>query len=169
MNRRFPALDEQGSKLVDMNDLSSLPPLHQVPIALADRSYLIDIGHGLLDIPPDYALPQGSSALVVSNETVAPLYLERLKKSLAPHYRQVFSVLLPDGEAHKTWESLNLIFDALLSLGCDRKTVLFALGGGVVGDAAERRLFVVGPGRYRLVVVGTGAFRVQVLRCGRRC
>jgi 3-dehydroquinate synthase len=117
-----------------MNDLSSLPPLHQVPIALADRSYLIDIGHGLLDIPPDYALPQGSSALVVSNEKVAPLYLERLKKSLAPHYRQVFSVLLPDGEAHKTWESLNLIFDALLSLGCDRKSVLFALGGGVVGD-----------------------------------
>lgn len=117
-----------------MNDLISSLPVHQVPIALGDRSYLIDIGHGLLDIPPHTTLPKGSSALVVSNETVAPLYLERLKKSLAPYYPQVFSVLLPDGEAHKTWESLNLIFDAMLSLGCDRKTVLFALGGGVVGD-----------------------------------
>ena len=71
---------------------------------------------------------------MVSNETVAPLYLERLKKSLSPHYPRVLSVLLPDGEAYKTWESLNLIFDALLSQACDRKTVLFALGGGVVGD-----------------------------------
>lgn len=134
MRCRFAVDDEQGSKLVGMNDLISSLPVHQVPIALGDRSYLIDIGHGLLDIPPHTALPKGSSALVVSNETVAPLYLERLKKSLAPYYPQVFSVLLPDGEAYKTWESLNLIFDAMLSLGCDRKTVLFALGGGVVGD-----------------------------------
>jgi 3-dehydroquinate synthase len=117
-----------------MNEINSPLPEHQVPIALGDRSYFIDIGHGLLDLLPDALLPQGSSAMVVSNETVAPLYLERLKRALAPHYRRVLTVLLPDGEAYKTWESLNLIFDAMLSQGCDRKTVLYALGGGVVGD-----------------------------------
>lgn len=125
---------KQGPKLVAMNDNASSSPVHQVPIALGDRSYLIDIGHGLLDIVSNASLPQGSSALVVSNETVAPLYLDRLKRALAPHYPRVLSVLLPDGEAYKTWESLNLIFDALLAQGCDRKTVLYALGGGVVGD-----------------------------------
>ena len=126
--------EKQGSKLAVMNDNAPSLLVHQVPIALGDRSYLIDIGHGLLDIASNASLPRGSSALVVSNQTVAPLYLERLKKSLAPHYPRVLSVLLPDGEAYKTWESLNLIFDALLSQACDRKTVLFALGGGVVGD-----------------------------------
>jgi 3-dehydroquinate synthase len=128
------AREEQGSKLAVMNDKLSPLLVHQVPIELGDRGYLIDIGHGILDVFPTSALPQGSSALVVSNETVAPLYLARLKASLTPHYRRVLSVLLPDGEAYKTWESLNLIFDAMLSQACDRKTVLFALGGGVVGD-----------------------------------
>ena len=56
------------------------------------------------------------------------------KRRLAGKYPQVHTVVLPDGEEYKTWQSLNLIFDALLDHGCDRKTVLFALGGGVVGD-----------------------------------
>ena len=111
-----------------------VPPDH-VDIALGERSYRIAIGAGLLDAPGSFdQLPAAHAALVVSNSTVAPLYLDRLRAALAPRYPQVHSVVLPDGEAYKTWASLNLIFDALLAKGCDRKTVLFALGGGVVGD-----------------------------------
>ncbi len=107
----------------------------QVDIDLGDRSYGILIGAGVLDAPQSYAnLPRAASAMVVTNTTVAPLYRERLVGALKPTYPVIHTVVLPDGEAHKTWESLNLIFDALLSNGCDRKTVLFALGGGVVGD-----------------------------------
>jgi 3-dehydroquinate synthase len=65
---------------------------------------------------------------------VAPLYAERLKAALQGKYAQIHTVILPDGEVYKTWQTLNLIFDALLANGCDRKTILFALGGGVVGD-----------------------------------
>ncbi len=71
---------------------------------------------------------------MVTNSTVAPLYAAKLQETLRTRYPKVFTVELPDGEAHKTWQSLNMIFDALLGHGCDRKTVLFALGGGVVGD-----------------------------------
>lgn len=107
----------------------------QVDIHLGDRSYGILIGAGVLDSPGSYGgLPQASSAMIVTNQTVAPLYQARLIHAIKEHYRTVHVVSLPDGEAYKTWESLNLIFDALLSNGCDRKTVLFALGGGVVGD-----------------------------------
>lgn len=106
-----------------------------VDIDLGDRRYRIAIGAGLLDHPDSFAgLPAASTAVIVSNTTVAPLYLARLSAALAGRYRQVHAVVLPDGEAYKTWESLNRIFDALLAKGCDRKTVLFALGGGVVGD-----------------------------------
>jgi 3-dehydroquinate synthase len=109
--------------------------LHEVPIALGDRSYAILIGTGLLGAASTWdGLPASAAALVVTNETVAPLYLPALKQALAPHYRTVHEVVLPDGEAHKDWPTLNRIFDALLANGCDRKTVLFALGGGVVGD-----------------------------------
>ncbi|MBY0411530.1 MAG: hypothetical protein K2Q97_15735 [Burkholderiaceae bacterium] len=70
---------------------------------------------------------------MVTNTTVAPLYAEPLRAALAAHYPEVWVVQLPDGEEHKTWQTLNLIFDALLTQGCDRKTVIFALGGGVIG------------------------------------
>jgi 3-dehydroquinate synthase len=109
----------------------------QVRIALGERSYDILIGPGLLARPPSWdGLPSAAAALVVSNTTVAPLYAARLREALAPRYRQVHEVVLPDGEAHKDWPTLNRIFDALLAQGCDRKTVLFALGGGVIGDMA---------------------------------
>jgi 3-dehydroquinate synthase len=112
-------------------------PTQRVPIELGDRSYAIDIGAGLLDDRETWAgLPQAVAALIVSNTTVAPLYAQRLRNSLAGRYRAVHEVLLPDGEEHKDWQTLNLIFDALLRNGCDRKTVIFALGGGVVGDMA---------------------------------
>jgi 3-dehydroquinate synthase len=106
-----------------------------VSIALGDRSYDIAIGAGLIGQAATWeGLPAAAAALVVTNTTVAPLYGERLRAALAGRYRSVFEVVLPDGEDHKDWTTLNRIFDALLSHGCDRKTVLFALGGGVVGD-----------------------------------
>ncbi|MBI2747206.1 MAG: 3-dehydroquinate synthase [Burkholderiales bacterium] len=115
-------------------DLTRPAPL-QVLIELGERSYPILIGSGLLAQPESYAgLPSAAQALIVSNTTVAPLYLAKLKQALQAHYGQVRVVELPDGEAHKDWQTLNLIFDALLAHACDRKTVLYALGGGVVGD-----------------------------------
>ncbi len=106
-----------------------------VPIALDERSYDILIGPGLLDSEPSWqGLPRAAVALIVSNTTVAPLYLERLRLQLLRHYARVEAVLLPDGEQHKDWDSLNSIFSHLLAQACDRKTVLFALGGGVIGD-----------------------------------
>lgn len=108
---------------------------HTVSIALAERSYPILIGPGLLDAPSTWqGLPRSNAAMIVTNSTVAPLYAARLQTAIAKHHHVVHQVVLPDGEAHKDWASLNLIFDALLAHGCDRKTVLYALGGGVVGD-----------------------------------
>ena len=109
---------------------------HQrVDIDLGDRSYPIEIAaHRLEGLHRHSALPSATSALIVSNSTVWPLHGASLATALQKRYAQVHTVQLPDGEEHKTWQTLNLIFDALLENGCDRKTVLFALGGGVVGD-----------------------------------
>ena len=109
----------------------------EVAIDLGERSYRIAIGGGLLADAATYdGLPRASAALIVSNTTVAPLYAAALRAALAGRFAQIHEVQLPDGEAHKNWQTLQLIFDALLEHGCDRKTVLFALGGGVVGDMA---------------------------------
>jgi 3-dehydroquinate synthase len=106
-----------------------------VEIQLGERSYPILIGSDLLGDPGHFdAVPSAATALIVTNTTVAPLYGEALRRTLASRFRAVHLLELPDGERHKDWPTLNLIFDALLSHGCDRKTVLFALGGGVVGD-----------------------------------
>ena len=108
-----------------------------VAIALGERSYDIVIGPGSLERPENYAgLPAAQSAVVVSNVTVAPMLFEAVRRPLLARYQQVHLVELPDGEIYKDWATLNLIFDGLLSKGCDRKTVIFALGGGVVGDMA---------------------------------
>ncbi|HHJ80575.1 MAG TPA: 3-dehydroquinate synthase [Candidatus Tenderia electrophaga] len=104
-------------------------------VALGDRSYPIYIGSNLLDRA---ALIQqhlnGKEVLVVSNETVAPLYLETLMASLAGYRAE--SVILPDGEKYKTLEQLNNIFTALLEKRMSRQTTIIALGGGVIGDMA---------------------------------
>lgn len=108
---------------------------HRIDIDFGERSYPILIAQNLLSDPHVWAdLPNASQVMIVTNETVAPLYLEALQGALQTRYPVVRSVILPDGEAHKTWETLNTVFDALLGHACDRKTVLFALGGGVVGD-----------------------------------
>ena len=117
--------------------VSVLPPAQQVRIELADRSYDILIGSALLGRADTYeGLPRASTALIVSNTAVAPLYAAQLQAALSSRFAKVLLVSLPDGEAHKDWPTLQLIFDALLENNCDRKTVLFALGGGVVGDMA---------------------------------
>jgi 3-dehydroquinate synthase len=110
-------------------------PPDRVDIQLGERSYPILIGSGLLGDSRSFdAAPAASQALIVTNTTVAPLYAASLRQALAGRYRTVQVLELPDGEAHKDWRTLNLIFDALLGHGSDRKTVLYALGGGVVGD-----------------------------------
>ena len=107
----------------------------RVPIALGDRSYDIHIGSGLLADPASWSgLPASADALIVTNTTVGPLYADALTAQLAQRHRRVLQLVLPDGEQHKTAAVLELIYDKLLAEVCDRKTVLFALGGGVVGD-----------------------------------
>jgi len=106
-----------------------------VHIHLGERSYSIAIAPGLLGDAATYQhLPAASCALIVSNTTVAPLYAAQLQAALQTRYGKVLLMTLPDGEVHKDWPTLQLIFDVLLQNACDRKTVLFALGGGVVGD-----------------------------------
>src|SRR5574340_876748 len=107
----------------------------RVTIALGEHSYDILIGAGLIDDPVAWAgLPESADALIISNTTVAPLYASRLAAQLQQRHRRVLTIALPDGEQHKDWPTLNRIFDCLLESGCDRRTVLYALGGGVVGD-----------------------------------
>lgn len=106
-----------------------------VHIDLGERSYPIVIAADVLGQATSFAqCPAASQALIVTNTTVAPLYVQQLQQALHGKYPRVHTVVLPDGEAYKDWQTLNLIFDGLLANGCDRKTVLFALGGGVVGD-----------------------------------
>src|SRR5437868_4240675 len=111
--------------------------MQQVRIDLGERSYDIRIGRGLLaDAASFDGLPRAAAALIVTNTTVQPLYAQQLRAAIGGLYRQVHEVALPDGESFKDWQTLNLVFDALLANGCDRKTVVYALGGGVVGDMA---------------------------------
>jgi 3-dehydroquinate synthase len=118
-----------------MNQAANPAGTAHVAVATPDKSYDIQIARGLLQASESWAgLPRAAHAVVVSNATVHGLYGQALAQALAPHYKRQSQVLLPDGEQHKTWQSLNLIFDHLLAAECDRKTVLFALGGGVVGD-----------------------------------
>jgi len=107
--------------------------MNSLQVDLGDRSYPICIGGGLLDNPePLLTHVAGSEVLVVSNETVAPLYLDRVLGHLAG--KKVGTVILPDGERYKTLDTLATIYQRLLELRHSRKTTLIALGGGVVGD-----------------------------------
>lgn len=103
--------------------------------SLEKRSYPIHIGHGILQQADLIVscLPQKRVA-IVSNTTVAPLYLDKLRAALEKQGVSSVPIILPDGEAYKNWETLNVIFDALLKNHCERNTAILALGGGVVGD-----------------------------------
>ncbi|AJP49067.1 3-dehydroquinate synthase [Rugosibacter aromaticivorans] len=111
--------------------------MRRLNVALAERSYPILIGSDLLqnaeNLPPYL---QGPRVAVISNTTVAPLYLDTLLATLEKVGVGVTPIILPDGEKFKNWESLNAIYDALLAARCDRGTTLIALGGGVIGDLA---------------------------------
>ena len=104
-----------------------------ITVELGERSYPIVIGNGLLGGGFDLsAHVNGPDCLVVTNETVEPLYLEALLADLPG--RQVRAISLPDGEAYKTLETVEDILDTLVEGGASRDTTLVALGGGVVGD-----------------------------------
>ncbi len=106
-------------------------------VELGERAYAIHIGERLLSraelILPQLDLPR---VAIVTNTTVAALYLEPLAGALGIRGVDVISIVLEDGERYKDWTTLNRIYDALLERRCDRKTTLIALGGGVVGDLA---------------------------------
>lgn len=109
--------------------------MEKVELNLGDNSYVISIGSGLMrDTDLISSSIHGTRVLVVTNETIAPLYLDVLKGTLSKF--ELDSIVLPDGEEFKTIEILNKIYDVLLSKNHNRSTTIIALGGGVVGDMA---------------------------------
>ncbi|MDO8263210.1 MAG: 3-dehydroquinate synthase [Gallionella sp.] len=109
--------------------------MQTLTVGLGERSYPIHIGSGLLGHAEllQRALPRKRAA-VVTNTTVAPLYLEKLRQTLQAIEVSSVPIILPDGEEHKNSATLNMIYDALLTNRCERTTPLIALGGGVIGD-----------------------------------
>ena len=103
-----------------------------IRVDLGERSYPITIGSGQISHADIGQYVQGKKALVVSNETIAPLYLQSVLAQLKD--KQVDQVILKDGEQYKNLDNLNLILTQLIEQQHDRKTTLIALGGGVVGD-----------------------------------
>src|SRR4030067_3330173 len=109
--------------------------MQTLTVGLGERSYPIHIGSGLLahaDLIQAH-VPPGRPA-IVTNTTVAPLYLEQLQQTLRRINVDSVPVILPDGEEYKNSGTLNLIYDALLTQRCEHTTPLIALGGGVIGD-----------------------------------
>jgi len=109
--------------------------MQTLTVGLGKRSYPIHIGSGLLGHAEllQGAMPRKRAA-VVTNTTVAPLYLEKLRQTLQAIGVNSVPIILPDGEEYKNSATLNLIYDALLANRCERTTPLIALGGGVIGD-----------------------------------
>ena len=109
--------------------------MQTLKVELANRSYPIHIGRNLLS-DASLILPylKRKHVAIVTNTTVAQLYLEKLSQTLQAAGVKVIPIILPDGEAYKNSETLNKIYDALLQNRCERSTTLIALGGGVIGD-----------------------------------
>ncbi len=104
-------------------------------VSLGERSYPIFIGPGLINQAELFKpFISNKCVFVVTNTTVGPLYSKKLMQTLSTHAKSVYEIVLPDGESYKDWQTLQKIFDALLTQGADRKSVLVALGGGVIGD-----------------------------------
>ena len=112
--------------------------METVTVDLGERSYPIQIGHGILDaLGPAYVeRGLGKTAAIVTNPTVAKRYLEPVRESLTRAGVSVCVVTMPDGEAHKTLETASSLYGDLIQLGLDRGSCVVALGGGVVGDTA---------------------------------
>jgi 3-dehydroquinate synthase len=108
---------------------------HTLTVELGDRSYPIFIGSGLLSQPELICrYVKGGTALIVSNTTIAPLYIKQIKTNLDSQNIQHDCVILEDGEQFKTLEAVKSIITTLLEKKHNRQTTLIALGGGVVGD-----------------------------------
>jgi 3-dehydroquinate synthase len=109
--------------------------MHTLEVSIENRAYPIYIGANLLAHAELFLrhMPQRRAA-IVTDSIVAPLYLQPLSAALKGAGVDVTTIVVPAGEQHKDWASLNTIFDALLAARCERKTTLIALGGGVVGD-----------------------------------
>jgi 3-dehydroquinate synthase len=105
-------------------------------VALDNRSYPITIGENLLSQFEHFKLHSGQRVLVVTNDTIAPIYLQHLLDMLEAHGVKTDSVIVPDGEQYKTMETWNQILTALLANNHTRSSILVALGGGVIGDVA---------------------------------
>jgi 3-dehydroquinate synthase len=111
--------------------------MREVTVSLGERSYPILVGAGLLaDCAPLARLAAGRMVAVVTDSNVAALHAAPVAASLRAHAAALAEVVLPAGEAHKTWDTLNRIFDALLAARFDRDALVVAVGGGVVGDMA---------------------------------
>ncbi len=110
-------------------------PMRTLTVELGERSYPIHIGRRLID-RADLLAPhiRSRQVMLVSNATVAPLYLAELRQALADF--EVHTRVIPDGESYKTLATAEGIIDAMLAVPCDRSVTVVALGGGVVGDMA---------------------------------
>ncbi|MDP2759429.1 MAG: 3-dehydroquinate synthase [Sideroxyarcus sp.] len=110
--------------------------MQTLTVGLAERSYPIHIGSGLLQRTAELLLPHmpGKRTVIVTNTTVAPLYLDRLQSNLEQQGVRCSSIVLADGEQYKNADSINTIYNELLSAHSERGTPLVALGGGVIGD-----------------------------------
>ena len=112
--------------------------MQTLTVGLAERSYPIHIGSGLLQRTAELLLPHlpGKRTVIVTNTTVAPLYLDRLQSNLERQGVRCSSIVLADGEQYKNADSINAIYNELLLSHSERGTPLIALGGGVIGDMA---------------------------------
>lgn len=109
--------------------------MESLRVALGERAYPIHIGAGVIGSAALYAPHlEGRSVAIVTDEVVAPLYLETVKKALGGV--RATEIVVPKGEQAKSWQTLNRVFDALLKARCGRDTLIVALGGGVIGDLA---------------------------------
>ena len=109
--------------------------MHTLTVAAPSHSYPIFIGQNLLAGLAGHIRPYiGKKAAIITNETIAPLYLAAVQTALDELGTEHFAVILPDGEQFKNWQSLNHIYDKLLENRAERGTTLIALGGGVIGD-----------------------------------
>lgn len=137
-DRKKNSFDRQKKRPLNRNDKNNMNTSTNsahLKVDLGERSYPIEIGTGLLkDVKLLSRTIKGKRLAIITNDVVAPLYLDKLTASLKEAGKEVISIVLPDGEQEKNWESLMKIFDFLMENKCDRKTTLLALGGGVIGD-----------------------------------
>ncbi len=110
--------------------------MNTITVELGERSYPIHIGENLLGHSQLYSPHiNGPNVVVVTNDIIAPLYLSKVEAALQD-IAKVHTCIIPDGEVHKTLDTVNEIFDKMFTVPCGRDTTLIALGGGIVGDVA---------------------------------